>query len=37
MQGGEMRLTVLATALDFGLQQAADVYQLMQVAFTAEP
>ena len=37
MQGGEMHLTVLAEALDFGLQQAADVYQLVHIAVTAEP
>ena len=37
MQSGDMRLTVLSAAVHFELQQAADVYQRMPVAFTAEP
>ncbi len=35
--GGEMHLTVVAEALHFELQQAADVHQLVHVAFTADP
>ena len=37
MHGGETHLIVLAEALNFGLQQAADVHQLVHAAFTAEP